>query len=358
VNIFIPNDFIPGLSKKELFSLARPFATDKGWGNERQLLTSWGIDEKVCRYVEDISKASVMVLPYAVNTYMVADKQAWLDGYSLLCRKHGIKCLAFVSGDWGRAYPEFECITYFRPSGFRSQLSARNQGFPIALSDHLNRYNNLDRIQIRQKSEVPVVGFCGHASFSLTKLLKEKSKFLFENIDRGWRNPFRRDWEPLFPSAFYRAKLLRLLERSPGIKTNFIYRDRYRAGAITEHEKELTTEEYYNNLLDSDYVLCVRGGGNFSVRFYETLMMGRIPVFVNTDCLVPFPDKIPWKEHVVWIEWKDRHKMADRIFTFHKKLSNNQFADLQHRNRNLWKETLSVTGIYKLVMNVGLDNGA
>lgn len=29
----------------------------------------------------------------------------------------------------------------------------------------------------------------------------------------------------------------------------------------------------------SDYVLCTRGNGNYSIRFYEALCRGRIPVF-------------------------------------------------------------------------------
>src|SRR5690606_19049993 len=101
-----------------------------------------------------------------------------------------------------------------------------------------------------------------------------------------------------------------------------------------------------------DYVLCVRGAGNFSVRFYETLLMGRIPIFVNTDCLLPFEDKINWKKHVVWIEWKERSNIANIVADFHSKLTDKQFEDLQKSNRKLWKEELSVKA---MLQNIKYD---
>ena len=38
---------------------------------------------------------------------------------------------------------------------------------------------------------------------------------------------------------------------------------------------------------------------------YETLALGRIPVFINTDCTLPFSNIIEWDKHVVWIEKED-----------------------------------------------------
>ena len=122
----------------------------------------------------------------------------------------------------------------------------------------------------------------------------------------------------------------------------FIFRKHYRGGALTEAQRNQTTLEYYDNLLQSDYVLCVRGAGNFSVRFYETLMMGKIPIFVNTDCLLPLADEIDWKKHVVWVEWDERHLIASKVLDFHQNISPEAFVELQLQNRKLWKEQLTV----------------
>ena len=152
--------------------------------------------------------------------------------------------------------------------------------------------------------------------------------------------------EPFFASSYQRAKILQTFEKSANCVTNFIFRNQYRAG--TEN-RDQTTLEYYNNILNSDYIVCIRGAGNFSVRLYETLMMGRIPIFVNTDCLLPLEEKIDWKKHIVWVEWEDRNNIVAIVSDFHNKLSDEDFQNLQLSNRKLWKETLSINGIFNML---------
>jgi hypothetical protein len=349
LNIYIPNDISLPVTNKELFILVRPFFNEAGWTNEEHLLARWGISQSRFRFMDEINRADLILLPYSINAYLKTKNLQALKFYNQQCKKFNIQGFGYISGDWGIKFPEFENLTYFRMGGFRSQLSSHNQGFPFSLSDHHKRIYGTDEIQVRKKQTLPVVGFCGHATLSKSKRVKESLKFLWENIKRGLRNPIRKDWEPVFPSAYHRATLMGLLEKSSKVKTNFVYRQHYRAGAITQEERERTTLEYYDNIRSSDYVVCLRGGGNFSVRLYETLMMGRIPVFVNTDCLLPFPDQIDWRNHVVWVEWRDRNTIADAISRFHNSLSNEDFIKFQYRNRAMWQERMSVWGLLKML---------
>ena len=78
-------------------------------------------------------------------------------------------------------------------------------------------------------------------------------------------------------------------------------------------------------------------------------MMGKIPVFVNTDCLLPFEEPINWKKHVVWVDWEDRKNIAQRVADFHANVSVDEFVHLQISNRKLWKETLSVEGMLEIM---------
>jgi len=134
------------------------------------------------------------------------------------------------------------------------------------------------------------------------------------------------------------------------------YREKYRGGAKSIEVQATTTNEYYDNLYNTDYVLCVRGAGNFSVRFYEALLMGKIPIFVNTDCLLPLDDEIDWKRQVVWVEWEERNLIAKKVLQFHQQLSKEDFFNLQLRNRNIWQDKLSVVSYFnKLTINfIGL----
>lgn len=80
-------------------------------------------------------------------------------------------------------------------------------------------------------------------------------------------------------------------------------------------------------------------------------MMGKIPVFVNTDCLLPFDKQINWQQHVVWVEWSERHLIAEKVINFHNRLTSKEFRQLQIDNRNLWKVTLSSKGMLQLITN-------
>lgn len=327
-----------------MFLLCRPFFMDGIWQNDDVNQSEWGLLPNEFHYVSTIENADVMLLPFSINDYYELGFEAHLKEYNQQCAQHKIKAFAFVGGDWGKAFPEFENIMYFRMGGFCSQLSNLNQGFPAALSDHYLRLYGKQEIEVREKQDKPVVGFCGHATLSFQKRGKENLKCLLENLKRAIQNPLRNDWEPLFASAYQRASLLKNLETSAQLETNFIYRNNYRAGYKTPEELEATTLEYYENLRNSDYILCVRGGGNFSIRLYETLMMGRIPVFVNTDCILPQEDKIYWKKYVVWVEWKDRKKIAKIVSNFHTSLHPDNFKAIQLASRELWKNELSVAG--------------
>ena len=99
--------------------------------------------------------------------------------------------------------------------------------------------------------------------------------------------------------------------------------------------------EFLQNLLESDYVLCARGYGNYSHRLYEALACGRIPLFIDTDCVLPFDFAIDWKRFCVWVDQVDLRSVADRVAEFHASISGEEFEELQVACRRLWEEWLS-----------------
>lgn len=346
MNIYIPNIQFSTQNKRELFIVTRPFWSEKGWTNQAAEKANWNGTEEYF-YTEDINNADVYFVPKPINQYTPKE----LRNIDSLCKEQKIKAYGYIAGDFGENLGNYDNIVFFRMGGFKAQLGANNKGFPVSLSDHFQNIYQKTEIEPREKKELPVVGFCGHADFGGWKRTKETMKMVKENARRFFKNPFRKDYEPFFASAYQRAKLLAFFEKSNKVKTNFIYRKHYRAGAQTEAERTQTTLEYYENIKNSEYVLCVRGAGNFSVRLYETLLMGRIPIFINTDGLLPFEDNINWKQHVVWVEWKERRRIADIVSDFHQKISPEDFMQRQINNRKLWKETLSVKGMLEMISN-------
>ncbi len=94
-------------------------------------------------------------------------------------------------------------------------------------------------------------------------------------------------------------------------------------------------------------MLCPRGKGNYSIRFYETLASGRIPVFINTDCVLPFEEWIDWRQYCVWVEGHEVAHVAEKVAEFHEGLSDEEFRDRQRACRQLWLDWQSPFGFFK-----------
>lgn len=290
--------------------------------------------------VSEIDNADVVLVSEPLDHRHDRERYRKMEQLNSRCRELDINAHVFIVGDLGKVHPQFSNIFYYRLGGFRTQLDDHNSAFFPLISDQLQVIFDRTEVILREKGPKPIVGFCGHASASAVKRLYENSKFIRVNAKRLMHGD--RHFEPLFASAYERQKLLDSISRSGLVNSNFVCRKRYRAGARTDEDRKRTTREYYNNIVESDYVLCLRGGGNFSVRLYETLMIGRIPIFVNTDCVLPLEDRIDWKKHVIWIDWDQRSTIPERVIKHYNEMDGVAFRALQMANRNLWKDRLSI----------------
>lgn len=142
-----------------------------------------------------------------------------------------------------------------------------------------------------------------------------------------------------------RKNYLQTLLRS-SLKCDFILRKRFWA-EISVDKKQIARKEYFENMENNLFIFCHRGEGNFSYRFYETFMMGRIPIFVNTDCVLPFWDK--WK-HLnvgIFIDEQDvlgnENDWISKIQLYYD-TNKNKLIDIQKQNRKLWETYFSPSG--------------
>jgi hypothetical protein len=230
-----------------------------------------------------------------------------------------------------------EATAVFRTSIVRSRCRPSEHAMPAWSEDFVAAHLS-GRTVPRPYRERPVVGFCGYAP---RRSLRE--------LGRTARAALRR--EPA-PGAGHRARAraLAALSESGVIETNFVIRDAFFGGAVTAPDRaaamHAARREYVGNMVESDYVLCARGNGNFSYRLYETLSCGRVPVFVDTDCVLPYEDDIPWRSLSVWVDEAEIDAVADRVADFHASLGADAFRDLQGECRRVWADRLSPEGFF------------
>jgi hypothetical protein len=342
VKLYTPTDHYLPEWRKELFPALKPYIGKPDTFTNKECLAQYGFGLKTFTLVpEEEEESALWVLPMSWNYYVNKGKLHLAEDFINKAASQHKKVISFTSGDFGVRIPHFTNLVVFRQSGNASRLPDYHKGMPVFISDPLQKYFQRPNPVVREFTQVPVIGFCGQTNDSVANALKEITRVLYRNL-KFYAGAVRDEPQQVLSSSYLRGEVLTAVKRAPGLEANFIERKKYRAGAADEASKKKTTLEFYQNMMEADYIICVRGGGNFSVRFYETLAMGRIPVFVNTDCLLPLAAEIDWKKHVVWVEPNHIRDIEKKITAFHQAHNAASYKALQLSNRKLWQDKLSL----------------
>lgn len=299
---------------------------------------------KLYQIVNSIEEADIVIVPVDIAYFFENNKSKWLYDFINRGNNDEKKVWVYSAGDCGISLNSN--VYMFRLGGFHSVINAKTFIMPSFIIDPLGVLNK--EFNPIPKKKLASIGFVGHADGSIIKWGKEFLDFIYHNIKRISKRIFE-DYQSFYPSSVKRYQFLRALQKNDKIETNFIFRKKYRAGVKTEEERKLTTFEFFENIYNNPYVFCVRGAGNFSVRFYETLAMGRIPVIINTDFRLPLSDYIEWENHCVIASEND---FMDKLIDFHKNISKNDFQQIQINNRNLWLNYLTREAYFNNVYSI------
>jgi len=239
-------------------------------------------------YVDDCLNTDIIVLPYKFKG--VNDKiYLYLNNLSQI---HNKPLWCFYNDDDDSNYSITSNVTLFRTS-FYNLTKLKNERSLIAFSPDYFKGNIIQQPILK-------IGYCGH-------------------ILHG------------------RKKYIEMLLKSD-IKTDFKLRKGFWAPGIN---KQQARKEYFTNMENNIFTFCYRGAGNFSYRFYETLMMGRIPILINTDCVFPFWNEIKSKN--IGLILDDDINFIENIKKYYEKNKNN-LVNIQINNRKLWEKYYSPIG--------------
>ena len=251
----------------------------------------------------------------------------------------GKPVIVFFTGDCSDEEIPIKNAAIFRGSIYRSRKKPNDFAFPYFCGDFVKGHFS-NELPVRHKREKPVVGFCGFARKKSWEMRLKEPLYHAVMLARQ-----RRLGLSPYTGQILRTRALEILENSSRVDTNFIKRDNSFFGKRSE-QKEKARFEYVHNMVESDYLLCCRGVANYSNRLYEILSCGRIPVFIDTDCVLPYEFEIDWKKYCVWVDEKELPWIDEKVADFHSQLSPKEFIDLQHECRKLWKEWLSPEGFF------------
>jgi len=257
------------------------------------------------------------------------------EAFAATCSGAGKTAVVFSGADATDPLPI--AATVFRTSLVRSQRRPNEFALPAWSEDFLQYCGG--EFRPRSKQPRPVIGFCGNTLGGLPA----------RRVGDGIRSLFGKPREAMAGMAVEhpRTEALVAVDRDRRLQANFVLREGFWAGALGNAQALMEARgTYVQNMLESDYVLCVRGIGNFSYRLYETLSMGRIPIFVDTDCVLPLEFDIAWRDYCVWVDELEVDRIADRVLEFHESRSAPEFAEHQRACRQLWETRISPQGFF------------
>lgn len=340
IKIFTDHNYLIDSNKRSFFPLFD------------ELLIEDSILKEKYVFVDIIDDCEVIILPLSID-YLLENKNKKLVNQFMQYSKESNKPLwVFSSGDIGLTIRK-ENVYVFRVADFESERYKNSIIMPAFIDDpYLTIYHS--EVTYLNKNSSPIVGYVGHAKGGFIKYIKLFLIYLKYNCD-VFTNKIYSDYFKLYSSSHIRIKYLKILQKSKEITTNFIFRDKYRAGVKTEADKIRTTLEFFDNIKKSHYTFCIRGGGNFSVRLYETLAMGRIPVQVDTDCSLPLNDFVDWNKHCLIINEKDINQIGSKINHFNSNLSELEFLERQKSNRFFWQNYLTRINFFSIIHDLFLS---
>jgi len=323
-------------------------------------------DEMIVRRTST-TDADIAVLPYdwywnrgphwlPNRDRAIADAVATVNGEVYEeAQRAGIQSLLFFSGDRSHEPTPFSDAITLREGMYASRAGPRDFCMPAFSEDIAAQTpddvpgERVGAVTLRPREEVPIVGFCGLApSPRMRDRVGDLAYHAYMLVSRRRLDVSPHEGERL------RHRALAVLSRGRAVSTNFIIRDSSMFFGASKSSRIQVRRDYVANMVESDYILCARGSGNYSLRLYETLSMGRTPVVIDTDCRFPLDFHLDWSDHCVFVDRSDLDSIGDAVRRHHESRSPSDHRERQLAARQFWEQYLSPRGFFE---HLGLHLG-
>lgn len=252
-----------------------------------------------------------------------------------LAKTYGKPTIIFCWHDYSGEFPSWlESTNVFRTGVDRACRRSREHVLPTFNEDFVTKYC-AGILPIRSKGDLPVISFCGR---SASPIEPWDPLALWRWVRKRILKRQRQD-----SYLTLRMRAMEVLRKEANVLTKFVVSSKFWGGlgdsAATApiEDRRTARARYLNNMLDSDYVLCVRGAGNFSMRVYEALCLGRIPVLIETGGALPFEDEVDWSEFSLRVNEENLPNLGKALASFHKSISDSKFREMQLAARQFWE---------------------
>lgn len=287
-------------------------------------LHAWARDH--VRLVDAMADADLLLFPSAYLTDLENARRAAAAAHAV-----GRTCLFFDAGDTWTPFALDRGLLY-RTSCDRRAMRANERAMPAFVGDVIEEASKLDvpNLDPAARGDRPTVGFVGYVGTPVSRAVALATGQLHK-----WRGLTLRD------------RTVRTLARSAEVRFDATARATFGGGAHADASRRKERLGFLRNLFANAYTLCLRGKGNFSFRFYEVLSAARVPLFLDTRCVLPFADELDWRTLLAWCDESELPSIGTRAAAFHARFDEASFAAHQRRLRDVWESHCSPLGFVK-----------
>lgn len=289
------------------------------------------LEKPVLMIEDDPSKADFVMIPY--EYYFIRHDKAYIQSFVDLAEKHKKTLVIFDPSDFDYEinYPNSIVLRY-------SQYKYKKKDYEIIVPPFAEDLLQDRPIKILQKKELPTVGFVGWASLKNTT---QSVKFYIKTFLVDLRAILNPNLVATKKGIYFRMKAIKCLKASLLVRTLFIIRKSFSGhGNDIELDPEIARSEYVKNIEESDFILAPKGDGNYSIRFYEVLSMGRVPILIDTETILPLENVLNYNEFIVRVDHKDIHKLPEILSKKYAGLDNESYKSMQIKARQAFTDHL------------------
>jgi hypothetical protein len=294
------------------------------------------------RYYTEVmnpQNSDFIVIPY--NFYSLKNYPDYIVKCQDIAKRYGKKLLIFAYGDSDRNI-SIDNSVIVRSSQYRYKLALNEIIMPAIVEDISGQ------ISYRSKSgPKPLIGFVGRSGFSN---IQQRIKYSIRLLYMLFLSTFIRTKKLHIQGLFYRRKCISTLKKSHNLILSIIERKSYSGHKKTiEVAPEIARKEFIDNIVNSDFSLSIKGDGNYSLRFYEILSAGRVPLFIDTDCPLPLEDIINYDEFILRIDYKNINNVDKIVSEFYRNLSEETYFKMQKSARYAFENYLSTDSFFRIL---------
>ena len=309
--------------KAKLFLANKPYESPSEPFCLRPLSDKSGKQKSInLRFTSQLAKSDAVLVPYDLS-YWYKNKDYIIYLKSLAEKK---KLIILNTGDFISKIKKIENVIYFRPFLNPGEHSPNTIIIPYEIEPMFTARTYNPEFNI---------SFMGYFP-----------RIVSTRLFYALKNSF---WHPIKGNGSIVRKLMARKVKKTNLPLTLVARNTFSGWSRDKSANTLERRsEFFNSIRDSRYVICPRGDGNQSLRFYETLSAGRVPILIDTKIKLPLGGRLNYSKITITLNLYDSIDVWRReILDFESLYKGTKFKKLSHEIIEFYDQNLSMYNFYK-----------